>query len=181
MKDYMSLYKICRDELKRIGVDTSDNIEVKITKKTSVFGQYIRKNGMETIEISNSLLKDDIPDVAIKDTIIHELLHSVAPYDGHKGKWKMLANKVNASYPVYHIQRTGSKTDYGMKPDMFEYRYLIRCKKCGKLIGRQRWCDVVANPSRYSHAICGGGELELIKVPDGHVIWSCYNPKKRDA
>lgn len=181
MKDYMNLYQTCRDELKRIGIDTSDNITVKITKKTSVFGQYIRKNGMDTIEISNSLLKDDIPDVAIKDTIIHELLHSVAPYDGHRGKWKMLANKVNNSYPVYHIQRLGSKTDYGMKPDMSEYRYLIRCKKCGKLIGRQKWCSILANLSEYSHKVCGGGELELIKKPDNVTIWSVHTKRDKDV
>lgn len=174
MKDYMNLYQVCRDELKRIGIETSDNIEIKTTKKTSVFGQYIRKNGMETIEISNSLLKDDIPDVAIKDTMIHELLHSVAPYDGHKGKWKMLANKVNTSYPVYHIQRTGTRTDYGMKPDMSDYRYVIRCKKCGKLFGRQRWCEVLANLPDYTHQACDGGELELIKKPDNVTIYGVH-------
>ena len=171
MKDYMKLYQTCRDELKRIGINTSDDITVKITKKVSVFGQFIRKDRADIIEISESLLKDNVPDLAVKDTMIHELLHFVAPYDGHKGKWKMLANKVNTSYPVYHIQRLGSKTDYGMKPDMFDYRYIFRCKKCGKLFGRQRWCEVLANLPDYTHQACGGGKLELIKKPDNVMIY----------
>lgn len=57
MKDYMNLYQTCRDELKRIGIDTSDDITVKITKKASFFGQFIRKDRVDTIEIFREFTK----------------------------------------------------------------------------------------------------------------------------
>lgn len=44
---------------------------------------------------------------AFKETIIHELLHTIDFNSGHKGKWKAYADYVN-SRTDYHVTRTAT-------------------------------------------------------------------------
>lgn len=46
---------------------------------------------------------------AFKETIIHELLHTIDFKSGHKGKWKAYADYVN-SRTDYHVTRTATHT-----------------------------------------------------------------------
>ena len=181
MKDYNTMFSECRTQLKKIGIETQDDIKLVVNSRaTSRWGLCRNSVAGITIEVSSRLLDDNVPDTSLKDVMIHELLHSVTPGDHHGYRWKALAQKVNRYYPEYHIKRGATAEEYGVKEETESNKeYVLECQSCGNQIHRQRFSKVIANLSKYK-CMCGG-KLELIKIPDGHVIWSCHNPKQRDA
>lgn len=66
----------------------------------------------------------------VKNTIVHEILHSLPNGMTHKGAWLMYANKVNSLLPHYHITRTNSYEGYAeTKPAP---KYTVSCPHCEK-------------------------------------------------
>ena len=99
---------------------------------------------------------------------MHELLHCLYFSDGHKGMWKITADKLNKKYGL-NISRTNYYTDENGKEVVAansiasnHVEYVLRCKKCGKLITRHRMGKVVQFPELYRHDT-DNGELERIK------------------
>ena len=79
MKDLKKLANECMAELDAIGVQYGNVISWEVnTRAKNRWGQcrYIG-GGRYSISIINRLLDDNLPDEAAKQTIIHELLHSV--------------------------------------------------------------------------------------------------------
>ncbi len=111
MKDLKLLVDECIAELNSIGINCGRirNIEIN-TRAKSRWGQCKTvKTGVFDIEISARLLDDNVDDLAAKNTIIHELLHTVKGCHGHTGKWKILAEYVNKKFTQYNIKNN----DYG--------------------------------------------------------------------
>lgn len=79
-------------------------------------------------------------DQTLKDTIVHELLHTVPGCLDHKGKWEMYAELVNRRLPQYTIKRTASWEEKGIMIDRGEpvYRYILQCSNCGAEFPRER-------------------------------------------
>lgn len=119
--------------------------------------------GLFNISIAYCLLQDDINDQAAKDTILHELLHTVKGCNGHKGKWKELAAKVNKQLTQYTIKRTTSYNEKGIErtPVMRINKYAVRCLKCGKEYQREKKSKVIQHPEKYRCRICGS-KLERV-------------------
>ena len=161
MKDYKAIYEECRYLLQKMGICTRDDINVVINSRAkSRWGLCKIAKGNITIEISDRLLDDNVPDTSLKDVMIHELLHSVAPGYHHGGKWLYLAKKVNDRYPDLNIVRGESAAAYGVKDD-FDYKYIIKCTKCGHKFGRRKMSKVITNLNEY-RCKCGG-DLVLVK------------------
>ena len=116
-----------------------------------------RSDGYFEIEIAEALLKDDVDDIATKNTIIHELLHTCPGCLKHTGRWKQYADKVNRLLPQYSIKRTTSAEEKGVAVRRKEpvYRYCLKCSNCGKEILRQKKTAVIEHPERY-RCKCGG-------------------------
>ena len=114
------------------------------------------------ISISARLLADDASDQALRDTIAHELLHTVEGCVGHRGKWKALAEKVTRELPGYSISRLTSAEAKGFHAEQTDevsapkYRYALVCERCGQVIRRQKASKVIRSPWRYRCAKCGG-------------------------
>ena len=179
MKDYNTIYEECRTQLKRIGIETQDDIKLVVNSRAkSRWGMCIMRGHDITIEVSSRLLDDNVPDISLKNVMIHELLHSITPGMHHGYSWKVLAEMVNRLYPEYNIKRSASAEEYGIKEESNK-EWVAECKSCGNQIHRQRFSKVIANPSRY-RCRCGG-KLELIKIPDGQAVWSCHNVRQKDA
>ena len=109
------------------------------------------------IQIAAALLQDDVDDQAVKDTIVHELLHTIPGCFKHTGKWKQYANTINRLLPQYKIKRGSSYEEKGLedlrpKP---QCRYILKCLRCGSEIGRQRMSAAVEHPEHY-RCKCGG-------------------------
>lgn len=79
----------------------------------------------------------------------HELIHCLYFTDGHTGMWKVTAE--NGKEVVAANSIASNRVEY-----------VLRCKKCGKLITRHRMGKVIQFPELYRHEM-DNGELERIK------------------
>ena len=162
MRNLPELAAVCEAELRSLGIRPAENIQwVVNTRATSRWG-YCKKIGFNAYEISISsrLLQEDLDIQAAKDTIIHELLHTVKGTRGHTGLWLKLAAQVNQRLPGYCIKRTTSYEEKGLAPQ--EARYILRCTGCGSQFSRQRMSSLVRAPQNYRCGACGH-TLERIK------------------
>lgn len=159
MRNIHELYHTCCDKLDSIGIHpsrlncrklvVSNRLTACWGKCKSVFGlspYYI-------ITISSRLMEDAADPSAAEETMIHELLHAIYPYDHHGGQWALAAGKVQQTLG-YNITRTSSYEDMNIIEP--EHKYEMRCKKCGKIIGKDRMQRFVEHPDIYTHTGCGG-------------------------
>lgn len=140
-KRFDRLIKESRQELKDIGIDISNNIRYEIdTRSKRRFGLCEKKS---IIKISDFLF--EFSDNDIKDTIIHEMLHTLKDTKGHDTKWKWYANKVNKNYPQYNISRLGSIKNLATTEDellkVMNYKYKEVCNGCGNSSYKYKMSD----------------------------------------
>lgn len=109
------------------------------------------REGTYTIEVSAGILQS--PDL-LKETLLHELLHTCPGCRNHGPLWKSYAAVVNQALGT-SIQRT-VKVEEAFSPlRREEVKYVLRCQSCGREIKRLRMCKVVKTPWRY-RCLCGG-------------------------
>lgn len=114
------------------------------------------------ISISSRLLKPDVPIKSLKNTIIHEILHTCKNCMNHGNEWKKNAEIVNKEYD-YHIKRTSSDQEMGFKDESNDFKknsYRVICTKCGYVYTRERKCNLINHPERYVCHLCRG-ELKV--------------------
>ena len=159
MKDLGKLAGECQRELLSANIHTGKvrNWTVN-TRAKARWGLCTRvAKGLFDIQISAALLRDDLDDKAAKDTIVHELLHTIPGCFKHTGKWKRYADTVNFLLPQYCIKARSSYEDKGLEDPRPEpvYRYVLKCQDCGTEIRRQKKNAAVEHPERY-RCKCGG-------------------------
>lgn len=129
------LVSICEKEIKDIGIEIENQITYKIGNAKSRYGRCTNKN---IIEISKWVFELNEKD--IKNTIVHELLHTIKGTNGHCRKWKYYAMLMNNKYN-YDISRVGnSNNDFKKvnkseqdKVEIMGYRYKKTCNTCGNI------------------------------------------------
>ena len=157
MKDLNKLYKESLEEVCNAGIEPGNIVCVRVNNRAKhVWGYCKKKNGQYTIEISARILQDNIADIAIKQTIIHEILHTIKNGMEHKGAWEEAAKIINAKYPIYHVSRCTSADTFGIIDCPENHRYNVICQDCGHIYTYDRWCKVVENPSGYRCGYCNG-------------------------
>ena len=165
MKDLMSLVDICKSELDSLGIKYGIVRSWTVNTRAKRRLGQCRKVGRELfdINISATLLKDDVDDKLALNTIMHELLHTVKGCFNHTGKWKEYAEYINTKLSGYDIKRVAKPFDVGVALETKEsiYKYILRCTKCGQEIKRQKQSKVILNYKRYRCGKCGG-RLERI-------------------
>ncbi|MCI8920360.1 MAG: SprT family zinc-dependent metalloprotease [Acutalibacter sp.] len=109
------------------------------------------REGMYTIEVSAGILQS--PDL-LKETLLHELLHTCPGCRNHGPLWKSYAAVVNQALGT-SIQRTVKVEEVLSPLRQEEVKYVLRCQSCGREIKRLRMCKVVKAPWRY-RCLCGG-------------------------
>jgi predicted SprT family Zn-dependent metalloprotease len=120
-------------------------------------------NGRFQIYLSKRLLSSK-NNVAIKNTIMHEIIHTCAGAFNHGREFKRLG--AIAGEMGYTITRlTSVKSVFGDKPiteiDMGE-KYILKCKDCGHEYKFNRLSKYVKYPDRCRCSHCEG-KLERIK------------------
>ncbi len=160
MKDLNKYVDECFRDLDLIGIPYGKVRRWEInTRAKSRWGLCkCLKGGGFVISIAQSLLDDAVADQALKDTIVHELLHTVPGCLDHKGKWKRYAELINRKFPQYTIKRTASREEKGItagKPEPI-YRYVIQCCSCGTEFPRERESNLVKHPENYRCGKCHG-------------------------
>ena len=151
------VYDYRRDMLTR-GIKAGKVEGVYFTKSSRNFG-FCKKmaNGGFQILITDLGLHGDV-----KSTIVHELIHTVEGCFNHGPKFQTIAKELSKAYNI-ELGTRASKKEMALSEEyrIAKAKYVIRCKKCGQIILRQRATRIVKLPMTYS---CGcGGELIRIK------------------
>ena len=179
-KRLTEMYNECIKEMDAIDIPYGKIVEVTVNYRAkSRWGQCCRRYEeggiVYKININCDLCHPDASERGLKETIIHEILHTCPDCMRHTGEWKRLADLVNDCYR-YNVKRCNSSEDKGMddfyknhdrqgRPEKpVTWKYEIRCKCCGKIVGRKtRACKIIRYPQCYRCASCHG-ELEVIAV-----------------
>ena len=101
MKDYWAMYYKIYDEMYNAGIEIGDIEEIKINSRAkSRWGRcsYNRLTDSYTIEISDRLVADNVDDMALANTLAHEMLHTVKGCMNHGAEWKAYADVMNTEY-----------------------------------------------------------------------------------
>ena len=138
-------------------------------------GQCCKK---QDINISSWLLEIG-DDHDIKNTIIHEILHTFEDTIGHKAKWQYYANYVN-NRTDYHITRLANVDGIYARANKtrprreVSYKYEITCEKCGKVFYRQKMTKRIFNSFTQGtmiHKSCGGHDFKIVDIKNCEVLW----------
>ena len=164
-------------ELKDIGLGVmlKNNINYSINYKAKKrLGQCCDK---KDINISSWLL-EVATDHDIKNTIIHEIIHTFKDTKGHKAKWQYYANYVN-NRTDYNITRLANvdaiyENAKVVRPlRQKQYKYEITCEKCGKVFYKQRMTTKTLNnfaSGKMVHKSCGGNEFRIVDLNSCELI-----------
>jgi len=151
-----------------LGIPVSSDIcpVIRFTKATSWYGQcqqnrvYQGTRYQFQISISEYHLRSS--ERAIRNTLIHELLHTCPGCLNHGAKWKGYASLVQQQWG-YQIIRAGGDKDRDSaieaarqeKRAGYKTKYLLVCTKCGQEFIRYRKSNLVLHPEKY-RCKCGG-------------------------
>ncbi len=159
MRNLNLVAKECMAELDAIGIKYGRVLSFEVnTRAKSRWGQCKKVPGGYSINISSRLLRDTTPIRSLKNTIIHELLHTCNGAYNHKTEWKRLAEKVNRHYG-YGIKRTSTEEEKGVKrekvqPKKIKHKFI--CKGCGMEILRVKESRFTKDYNAYTCGRCGG-------------------------
>lgn len=149
----------CKEELRALDIKFAENVCFEInTRAKKRFGQCSKRAyNLYKISVTDRLLEENVPIESLKNTIIHELLHTVDGCMNHKTKWKNLANKVNDAYG-YNISRTSTCEELGVRSESTpkKVNYIFKCKDCGQVIKRTRMSKFVKYYTYYTCGNCNG-------------------------
>lgn len=159
MKDLWELAQDCQMELAYLHIPWGKVRNWTVNTRAKARWGLCTKvsRGVFDIQIAASLLDDTVADQAAKDTIVHELLHTVPGCFKHTGKWKQYAELINRLMPRYCIKSRSSYADKGVEDirSTPTYRYILKCEQCGREVRRQKKSAVIEHPENY-RCKCGG-------------------------
>lgn len=159
MKDLLELVCVCQKELASLRIHWGEVRNWSVNTRAKARWGLCTKvsRGVFDIQIAASLLDDTVDDQATKDTIAHELLHTVPGCFKHTGKWKQYAELINKEMPYYRIKSRSSYADKGVEDLRGDptYRYILKCEQCSREVHRQKKSAVIEHPENY-RCKCGG-------------------------
>lgn len=159
MENIEALAAQCRSMLCAIGIETGSVARYTLNCRAKARLGLCRRlrPGLFEIELSACLFSQQAPPSLAVSTMLHELLHTVPGCFAHRGKWSLLAARVNAAYPQYPVQASLARDRLSFLPAPTPcYRYAIRCRTCGAVSYRQKQSALCKYPARYRCARCGG-------------------------
>lgn len=164
------LFKECKKEVEKVGIYLKDDITINLTDLGKrLFGKCKNKRNIFISYWAYENLTED----KIKNTIIHELLHTLDDTRGHCNRWKYYARVINTEYG-YNIQRCGSIREEFMKSnktekemlDIMGYKYRITCKGCGNKTYRHKIGDKTLSYYKKGYYTCRGCRSNEFKIED---------------
>ena len=161
MKDLNAIYHECLADVHNLGILTGKINSVTVDTRAKKRWGLTRKNpdGTFDININVSLLYDTTDDWATKNTVAHEILHTVKGCFDHKALWQEYANRMNAAYG-YNIKRCTSFAEKGLEPvgriRNEEYKYTLTCTCCGGKHYYKRLSKAVQHPEWFRCGRCNG-------------------------
>lgn len=125
------IYKLTRNY---ISVLQDNGVKIR-TLKAIKFDRRVNRNGCCTMWRDNNMFVLGISIYrfadgmeAIKETILHELCHAIAPYgEGHGSAWQKIAKLVG---DIFHV-KINERNPHTIKVAEMAYKYHVKCDGCG--------------------------------------------------
>lgn len=159
MRDLQQYADICLAEVDRLKIPRAKSITFTLNSRAKTRLGVCKKTGdYYIIEIASSLLDERTPlKEGLKNTLVHEILHTCRGCMKHTGRWKQYADRMNAAYG-YQIKRAATREE-GLVPEALapQPRYRVTCQHCGAVYERYRLSAFVQHPERYKCGKCGKG------------------------
>ena len=99
---------------------------------------------------------------AVMNTLLHELLHTCYHCFNHGKTWQKYAQKINTMYG-FHIKRTENCEANEVELNKV-FKYFVKCKTCGNVVGKTRLCSVIKNPEKYRCGRCKGSLQRVDRI-----------------
>lgn len=141
-------------QLRELGIPVSRELAPRAVVNTRAkrrLGCCVRREGAFEIQVAARLL-EDAP--RLRETLIHELLHTCPGCMDHGPRWKAYAARAGEALGAT-IQRVAAVEGPSQPLRREEVKYLLRCQSCGRLIPRLRMSKAVRRPGLY-RCPCGG-------------------------
>ena len=162
LDEFNDTFEGCRDQLIELGYKQirTNNYELEFnTRAKKRLGRCSKlPNGSYKIALNSAYAKLN-PDKA-KETIMHELIHSIDGCMNHKDKWQRIAGQVNRKYGYTISRCTDAGNEY--REQTYERTYKVKCSGCGRETSRERMSKLIQHPEKFRCGICGSS-LERIQ------------------
>ena len=148
----------CEDICAAAGVVTGHVRSITVNPKINyAWGRCIIYNtGACRIEINRKLMRRTVPETSLRDTILHELCHTVENGRGHKNGWRLAAEKIRQSCGI-SLSTTGTADELQVfESDHEKAKYVFKCCGCGQIVKKNRRTRFVDHPEFFKCGICGG-------------------------
>jgi len=169
LRDLLQYVNECTNELDLIGINYTLPKRWESSKRLTWKYGYCKislfrnKPTIEKIVISERLLDERIPEHILKDTIIHELIHTCDGCYDHGSKFQSIARQINNAYG-YLIETRVNDADHKIVSSIYkpkERKYKISCPTCGKTWGYKIKSKAYKYPEKF---ICTKCKSKLVRV-----------------
>lgn len=150
MLEFQREFEEAKKKLINIGFQELENKQYKLsfdTKSTKILGNC-RKFSDGSYEIILNKRHSEIdPLESVRDTIIHELCHSIKGCMNHGKPWQIVTNYVNAVYGYHITTKAEASKEYIQEViDKREpYKYVVCCEKCNLQTKYKRMSKTLQN------------------------------------
>lgn len=158
------LFKEAIQECIQCKIDFGKISKIKINRRYTAWGVCKQQPDRTfQIELSRMLFDGNGSEDGIKNTLLHEICHTVPNGHGHKAGWRAAANKLNAMFG-YNIKRADDNNSKGVEAIVKPAKYTLRCTKCGHVFTRMKMSKLVQHPEyfRCGHDGHCGGKIERV-------------------
>lgn len=179
IEDFKEFYEEVKADLIEYGFKEIQEVKHILSldlRGTKTYGRCkkMTSNALEATIYLNKTYADSTTIQRIKNTIMHELIHSIKGCSGHTGLWKQIAEIVSyRSQGKYDIKRLSTSCPdfrdtiiHEKGPQFKKYKYIITCTNCHKEFKYEREGQVVKNFKRgrssgYRCPTCRKSSFEL--------------------
>lgn len=162
----VSLVDEARKELDALGIPYGKISMLEVSHTVTSYGDC-RKIGESSYRIRvNKVLLAEAADTIVKETIIHEILHTCPGCMNHGKTWQAYASVVNDAYPRYRISRLSScnRTHVRLK-NRDTAKYVATCMSCNKeyLFFKKTYVVdcLINNPTSCKCSICNNKNFKI--------------------
>lgn len=155
----LSTARECLTQLKALGYDTPVKVDYRVSNRlTRALGNCLEQRSLGTVVRLVITISADVPQHALKDVVMHELIHAVVGGRVHHGyQFQALARLVNSKYG-YSVGTYASENEMEAVSVVRASRgthSIVHCTKCGREQAVSTKSKVVRNIALY-RCKCGG-------------------------
>lgn len=150
----------CLTQLAELNIEVGNITTIKLNKRYRAKWGTCGKTDKENFKIELAQMLFEAKDKHIQETIMHEILHACKDSKGHGKVWKEYARRVNEAYG-YNVKTCTSSEEKELVEEPVEYKYILKCTKCGEEFGRNRFVNAVRKPQDYRCAECDGKIIRI--------------------